>query len=104
VLEERFGDDEAEDGVAYEFKLLVVGGGVWEGLGFGFVGQRAMSESPGEKFGAAKGVLEQRCGSMRRRGAVGLRLCRLCGFFVASRHRPLRDLLYPRNAIIQAAG
>jgi hypothetical protein len=58
TTEERFGDGEAEDGVADELKLFVVGGGAEERLGIGFGGKRAVGESPGEQFGALKAMIE----------------------------------------------
>src|SRR5580698_10393329 len=77
AVEESVGDDQPEDGVSDEFELLVVGGGVGEGFGLGFVGERTVSKCPGEKFGTQEGVVED--------GQVGL--IRLCStvFFMARR-------------------
>jgi hypothetical protein len=84
AAEERFGDCEAKDGVTDELELFVVGGWIGEGLGVGFVGEGAVSESPGKQIRAFEDVIEQR----RRSGL----LPRLSGLFVARRHRT--PLLY----------
>jgi len=89
AAKERFGDDEAKDRVPHELELLVVGGGIGEGLGVGLVGERAVGESPGQKIGPLKEMIEQ-----RRSHLLLLQLCRL---FVARRHRtPLRFTLPDR--------
>ena len=87
AVEEGFGDGQAEDGVAEELELLVVGGGVGERVGFGLVGEGAVGESPGEEFGALEAVVER-----RRRRAL---LPRSSGFVVPCRQGELlRDLIY----------
>jgi hypothetical protein len=78
AAEESFGDGEAEDGVSDKLELLVVGGRVGEGLGFGFVGERTVGEGPGEEFGALEDVIEE-----RRVGLVRLRSTVFC----VRRHR-----------------
>ncbi len=60
AAEEGFGDGEAEDSVADELKLLVVGGGVGERLGVGLVGEGAMGEGPGEELGPLEAMIEER--------------------------------------------
>ena len=105
AAEERFGNDEAEDSVAYEFKLLVVGGGMAGGRDFpgriGLVGERTMGERPGEEIGPFESD-----GRRRRRSLL---LLRLSGLFVALGHSsPLRftlpdDMTHhsaPRMAVI----
>jgi hypothetical protein len=57
--EKGFGDGQTENGVAYELKLLVVGGWVLEGFGFGLVGEGTVSESPGEELGTVEAVIEE---------------------------------------------
>ncbi len=90
AVEEGVGDGETEDSVADELKLLVVGGGIGEGLGVGLVGERAVGESPGEEFGALEFVIEE----LRRRGVLRLRSS---GLSVARRHgTPLRSTLPER--------
>ena len=67
VAEEGFGNQQAEDGVADELELLVVGGGV-DGFGDGFgkaggaafVGEGAMGQGAEEEFGTAETMLEGR--------------------------------------------
>ena len=81
AAEEAFGNHESKDGVADEFKLFVVGGGVWKRFGIGFVGERAVGQGPGEEIGALEAMVEKR----RRSGF----LFRLSGLFVARRHRTL---------------
>ncbi len=90
AAEEGLGDGETEDSVSDELELLVVGGGVGEGLGFGLVGERTVGESPGEELGAFEFVIEER----RRRGVLRLRSS---GLSVARRHgAPLRSTLPDR--------
>src|ERR1700761_7794037 len=83
AAEESFGYGEAEDGVADELQLLVVGGGVGQGLGVGLVGEGAVGEGPGEKLGPLELMIEQ-----AREGRVRLRSS---GLSVARRHRSPLD-------------
>jgi hypothetical protein len=76
AAEECFGYREAEDSVSEEFELLVVGGGVGEGFGVGFVGERTMGECPGEEFGALEGVTEEGWLRLDRWGSSVLFLAR----------------------------
>jgi hypothetical protein len=39
--------------------LLVIGGGIREILGIGFIGEGAVGESPGEEFGALETMIEE---------------------------------------------
>ena len=55
---EGLGDDQAEDGVAEELELLVVGARVGEALGVGLVGERAVGEGELEQRGVLEGVAE----------------------------------------------
>jgi hypothetical protein len=66
AAKERFGNRQAEHSVAEELELFVIGGGVGEGLGIGFVGEGTMSKSPRQQLGTLKDVAGQR----RRRAAV----------------------------------
>jgi len=67
ALEEGFGGEEAEDGVADELELLVigarVGGGGGERLvvlgGIGLVGERTMGEGPDEELGSLETMMKE---------------------------------------------
>ena len=90
--EEGFGDSEAEDGVADELELFVIGGGVGEGFGIGLVGERAVGQGPVEEIGLLEAMIEE-----RRRSWL---FPRFCGLFVARRHRsPLRSTLPDRTGL-----
>jgi hypothetical protein len=68
--------------------LFVVGGGIWEGLRVGLIGERTMGESPGKKIRLVKNMFEQE----RRRGTLPrwFRLfARQPGLFVPCGHGPL---------------
>jgi hypothetical protein len=88
-MEESVGDGEAEDGVSDKLELFVVGGGVEEGFGLGFVGERTMGERPGEEFGALETMIEENWGRGDGRGTTRGRLVRVRSsvFFVTRRNR-----------------
>ena len=80
ALEEGFGGEEAEDGVADEFELLVVGagvgGGAGEGLvvagGIGLVGEGTVGEGPDEELGAFEAMVQEGRLSWAGGGSSGL--------------------------------
>jgi hypothetical protein len=67
ALEEGFGGEEAEDGVADKLELLVVGAGVSEGTGellvvfggIGLVREGAVGERPDEEFGPFEAMMKE---------------------------------------------